>query len=151
MARSSGSAKAEGTRPRRFSAGVVPLRRGSEGWRVLVLRCYGNWDFPKGAVEAGEAPLDAALREVREESGLAGLELRWGEVFCETAPYAGGKVARYYLAESPSGDVHLPVSPELGGPEHHEFRWVSFDTAARLLPPRLLPVLAWARETAGRG
>jgi hypothetical protein len=42
---------------------------------------------------------------------------------------------------------HFPplVSPELGRPEHDEWRWVSCDEAAHLLPPRLQPVLAWAR------
>ena len=43
-------------------------------------------------------------------------------------PYARQKVARYYLGE-PSGEDVLPISPELGRPEHHEFRWVSFDEA----------------------
>ena len=137
------------------SAGIVVMRCFSEGWRCLVLRAYRNWDFPKGRVEPGEAPLQAALRETREETGLAGLELRWGDDFCETPPYAGGKVARFYLALSPSGEVSLPVSPELGRPEHHEFRWVDFAEAGRLLPPRLCAVLEWAqarlegREQAG--
>jgi len=39
-----------------------------------------------------------------------------------------------------------PVSPELGRPEHDEWRWVSFDEAEHLLPPRLQPILAWARK-----
>ena len=41
----------------------------------------------------------------------------------------------------------LAISHELGRPEHHEFRWVSFDEAEELLPPRLAPILDWARET----
>ena len=41
--------------------------------------------------------------------------------------------------------MKLPVSPELGRPEHQEFRWVSFDDAEDLLPPRLAGVLDWAR------
>ena len=109
-----------------------------------MLRAYRNWDFPKGVVEPGEEPLDAALREVREETGLGDLELPWGEVWRETEPYAAGKVARYYVAESARGNVVLPVNPALGRPEHHEFRWLGFDDAARLLPARLLPVLRWA-------
>lgn len=127
------------------SAGVVVVRRFAASWRYLVLRAYRNWDFPKGRIEPGETPLQAALREVREETSLAALEFRWGDDYCETAPYAGGKVACYFLAESPSGRVFLPVSPELGRPEHHEFRWVDFAQARLLLPPRLHPVLDWAR------
>jgi bis(5'-nucleosidyl)-tetraphosphatase len=40
--------------------------------------------------------------------------------------------------------VVLPVSPELGRPEHHEFRWVSYEEAHRLLSPRVDPILDWA-------
>jgi 8-oxo-dGTP pyrophosphatase MutT (NUDIX family) len=122
---------------------VVVVRRDS-GWRLLILRAYRNWDFPKGRVEPDEAPLDAAIRETAEEAAISDLAFNWGKAYCETAPYRG-KVARYYLAETGQATITLPVSPELGRPEHHEWRWASFDEAARLLPPRLLPVLAWAR------
>jgi hypothetical protein len=43
----------------------------------------------------------------------------------------------------------LPVSPELGRPEHHEYRWVTYEEARSLLPLRLLPILEWAREKLG--
>jgi bis(5'-nucleosidyl)-tetraphosphatase len=132
----------------KLAAGAVVLRRVDERWNCLVLRVYRNWDFPKGLVEPGEEPLDAALREVTEETGLRGLSLPWGKAWRETEPYAGGKVARYYVAESASGKVVLPVNPELGRPEHHEFRWLPLDDAARLLPPRLQPVLRWAQTVA---
>lgn len=132
--------------PTAFSAGVIVVRRDAKGWRLLVLRAYRNWDFPKGLVEPGEAPLDAAIRETAEETGVADLVFRWGEPYCETAPYRGGKVARYYLAETTQKSIILPVSPELGRPEHDEWRWVSFDEAERLLPSRLQPILAWARK-----
>lgn len=135
---------------KKFSAGVVVLRQQAQGWRCLVLRAWRNWDFPKGLVEPGEEPLQAALREVEEETGLTGLELRWGHEYRDTEPYAGGKVARYYVAVAPHGEVILPVSPELGRPEHHQFRWASFEDALRLLPPRLLPILDWARTLADR-
>jgi 8-oxo-dGTP pyrophosphatase MutT (NUDIX family) len=129
-----------------FSAGVVVVRREDSGWRVLVLRCYRNWDFPKGTVEPDEAPLDASVRETAEESSITDLAFRWCEVFCETAPYRRGKVARYYLAETTRNAITLPISPELGIPENHEWRWVSLDQAEKLLPQRLQPILAWARR-----
>jgi len=130
-----------------LSAGVIPLRRTWQGWRILVLRAYKNWDFPKGRVEPGEEPLDAAKREAIEETGLTQLEFPFGDIYRETLPYAGGKVARYYLAETSEEIVRLPISHALGRPEHHEYRWVSFDEAEDLLPPRLALVLDWARET----
>lgn len=133
-------------RERRFSAGVVPVRRDARGWRVLILRAFRLWDFPKGAVEAGETPRQAAVREAREETAIDDLVFRWGEAFTETAPYARGKVARYFVAESPRAAVRLRPSPALGRAEHHEFRWTTFDEARALLPPRLQPVLRWAER-----
>ena len=130
-----------------LSAGVIPLRRVAGGWRILVLRAYKNWDFPKGRVEPGEEPLDAAKREATEETGLTQFDFLFGDIYRETLPYAGGKVARYYIAETSEDIVRLPISHALGRPEHHEYRWVTFDEAEDLLPPRLALVLDWARET----
>ena len=64
----------------RLSAGVVVVRPADEGWRFLLLRAFNHWDFPKGMVEAGEEPLAAAIREVREESTIDDLEFAWGEI-----------------------------------------------------------------------
>ena len=131
----------------KLAAGAVVARREGGEWRLLVLRAYRNWDFPKGVVEAGEEPFAAARREVSEETGLTDLDFPMGEDHCDTLPYAGGKIARYYLAETTEESVRLPISAELGRPEHHEWRWVSFDEAEDLLPPRLAIVLDWVRRT----
>ena len=128
------------------SAGVVVVRLDAGDWRLLVLRAYRNWDFPKGMVEPGEAPLAAAIRETAEEASICDLDFHWGEGYCETVPYGRGKVARYYLAETTQQRITLPVSPKLGRPEHDEWRWVGYDEAERLLPARLQPILAWARK-----
>jgi bis(5'-nucleosidyl)-tetraphosphatase len=134
---------------RLLSAGVVVVRDNGDGWRVLLLRAYNYWDCPKGLVEPGEDPLTTAKREVREETGIGDLEFRWGTDFVETAPYAKNKVARYYLAESPAGVVKLPVSAELGRPEHHEFRWLGFAEGKGFVVPRLAVVLSWAANRIG--
>lgn len=120
------------------------MRRTREGPRYLLLRAYRYWDFPKGEVEPGEDPRAAAEREAREETSLSELRFRWGERYRETEPYGKGKVARYYLAESPRGTPELPLSPELGRPEHHEWRFASAEEARRLLVPRVRAVLDWA-------
>ena len=132
-----------------LSAGVVVVRHGADGCRYLLLRVYRYWDFPKGLVEAGESPLEAARREVAEETGLERLEFRWGEAYTETPPYGRGKVARYYVAEAPEGEPRLPVSPELGRPEHDEFRWVTYEEARALLNDRVRAVLDWAHALTG--
>jgi 8-oxo-dGTP pyrophosphatase MutT (NUDIX family) len=129
------------------AAGAVVFRRTPRGPRYLLLRAFKNWDFPKGLVETGEDQLDCAKREVAEETGLADLDYPFGEEFRETLPYAGNKVARYYLAETEQVEIIMPVSPELGRPEHHEYRWVSLGEAEELLPPRLAAVLDWAQRT----
>ena len=85
----------------RRSAGVVVVRRNRDAWNVLLLRAFAYWDFPKGRIEQGESPLEAARRETREETTLTDLDFRWGDLWIETEPYAGGKIARYYLAETP--------------------------------------------------
>jgi 8-oxo-dGTP pyrophosphatase MutT (NUDIX family) len=128
------------------AAGAVVFRRTPRGVKLLVLRAYNNWDFPKGLVENAEDMLSAARREVKEETGLSEVDYPFGEEFKETLPYANNKVARYYLAETGEHDIELPVSTALGRPEHHEFRWVSLDEAEDLLPPRLTVILDWVRH-----
>ena len=129
------------------ASGAVVFRRTPRGVKLLVLRAYNNWDFPKGLVESGEDMLVAARREVKEETGLTEVDYPFGDEFRETVPYANNKIARYYLAETEEHDIQLPISTALGRPEHHEFRWVSLDEAEDLLPPRLTVILDWVKQT----
>lgn len=132
--------------PRTLSSGVIVVRHQAGHLRFLLLRAYQHWDFPKGLVEAGESPIEAARREVAEETTLTELVFRWGEEYVETGPYWRNKVARYYLAEAPAGEVSLPVNPDLGRPEHEEFRWVTREEADELIRPRVARVLNWALQ-----
>lgn len=132
-----------------LSCGAVVVRKTEDGWLTLMLRAYQNWDFPKGLCENGESPFDAAVREVGEETGIDDLSFDWGDRHTETGPYNRGKVARYYLARTETEEVCLGVSPDLGRPEHHEYRWMSFDTAHDLSSPRVRLVVRWARQIVG--
>jgi bis(5'-nucleosidyl)-tetraphosphatase len=130
-----------------LSAGVVVVRRAEGSWRVLLLRVYNYWDCPKGLVESGEDALTTARREVLEESTIDDLEFAWGEVFTETPPYGREKkVARYFVARTGTETISLPVNPELGRPEHHEWRWCDWETAEQLVNDRLWAVLRWAQD-----
>ncbi len=130
-----------------LSAGVIVVRRDDDGkWKYLLLRAYGYWDFPKGIVEPGEDPIDAAKRETREETTITDLDFKWGYDFRETGPYnRGRKVARYYLAETKTKDISLPINPEIGKPEHDAYKWVTYEEAEKLVAPRVLEALRWAR------
>ena len=130
--------------PTRLSAGVVIVSLVNRKLRFLLLRAYRNWDFPKGLVEAGENPIDAALREVREETTLNNLSFDWGMGFIDTGPYNKGKISRYYIARSKETQVRLPINPDLGMPEHHEACWVEYTKALSIVSPRLQPVVRWA-------
>jgi 8-oxo-dGTP pyrophosphatase MutT (NUDIX family) len=133
----------------RLSCGAVVVRETDAGWRTLMLRAYRNWDFPKGICEEGEPPMEAAIREVGEETGITDLDFPWGDRSMETGPYSRGKTARYYLARTGHETVELGVAPEIGRPEHHEFRWVDFDEAYDLTTPRVRQVVQWARQIVG--
>ena len=62
---------------RETSAGGVVFRVDAGAPLFLLIRdSYANWGFPKGHLEAGERAEDAAVREVREETGLQELAVR---------------------------------------------------------------------------
>ena len=130
-----------------MSSGIVVVRKETGRWRYLFLRAYRNWDFPKGIVEPEEGPLETAKREVEEEAGITELHFPWGPVFKETMPYGGGrKIARYYIAETSQSTVTFSINPALGKPEHHEYRWLSYDEIKALSPQRLLAIIEWAND-----
>ncbi len=131
-----------------LSAGIVLVREERGTWKYLFLRAYRNWDFPKGIVEPGENPLEAAKREVKEETGISDLDFRWGPIYRETEPYSGGKkIARYYVAETRAGQVVFSVNPQIGRPEHHEYRWLTYPEIRELAPERLKDIIEWANRT----
>ena len=133
----------------KLSCGVVLARRTDDGWLTLMLRAYHHWDFPKGIRERGEEPMQAAIREVGEETSITELSFDWGDRYFETGPYSRGKIARYFIAATGQEEVVMGPSPETGEPEHHEWRWGSFDEAYDLGSPRVRQIVQWARQVIG--
>lgn len=134
---------------KRRSFGIVPVSQtGGEFPLFLILRCYRNWDFPKGGADPGETPLEAAKREMMEETGIQQCAFEWGDVSMDSEIYGDAKVATYFLARVEKTVITLPINTRLGHPEHDEYRWVAVAEARALLPRRLVPILNWAERVA---
>lgn len=59
-----------------ISAGGIVVRKSGSVWEVLVMKDMNdNWTFPKGLVEKGEEPAEAAKREIKEEVGISQITL----------------------------------------------------------------------------
>jgi 8-oxo-dGTP pyrophosphatase MutT (NUDIX family) len=54
-----------------FSSGGIVARKGGGGFYVLLIKdSYGRWTWPKGHIDKGESPEEAARREIKEETGV---------------------------------------------------------------------------------
>ena len=105
------------------------------------------WQMPQGGIDAGEAPLDAALREAGEETGIAADKLQLiaeapGEFFYDLPAEMVGKVwkqpwrgqrQRWFLFRFTGDDRHVNIAtPE---PEFRAWRWVDPAEVPALIVP----------------
>jgi 8-oxo-dGTP pyrophosphatase MutT (NUDIX family) len=149
-------------RERHHSAGVIVFRDESPRSYLLMRSAVTKrpvWEFPKGALETGETEIEAAARELEEETGLGSGDYRLLDGFHEEEWYhftrrGDGDVRHirkrvaYFLAEWRSGEVH--VSREAS---RHE--WVDAETAMRMIRfPEKRRILAraegWLTERRGQ-
>lgn len=119
------------------SYGVIPFHRGDAGLEVFLIHQYGSggdtlWTFPKGRPERGETPLQTALRECKEETGMTpetlieNLPIETSYVFIRN----GEKVEKtsVYFVSLMSGKT-FSVQPE----EVSEAGWFLIDAARERL------------------
>ncbi len=99
-----------------FSAGGVVFRKNENGQpEILLIRVKTRWSFPKGNIERGEPKDQAALREVKEETGVDAKILDYlGEVdyWYNIGLTKIHKFVYYYLMEYLYGDV-VPQKEEI--------------------------------------
>ena len=96
---------------------------------VLLIRdAYSHWGLPKGHLEADETAEGAALREVREETGLdelvLGPHLQTIDWYFQSSGAMVHKFCHFYLIEAPLGEP-LPQLDE----GITECCWLTFDAA----------------------
>ena len=97
---------------------IVPTRRAADGSRVLAL--------PKGHVDPGETPIEAARREVREETGIVAEPVReLGETryWYRRDGRTIGKEVQFFLFEHVGGDIADHDD------EVEEVRWITLERA----------------------
>ncbi|HEX6307027.1 MAG TPA: NUDIX domain-containing protein [Longimicrobiales bacterium] len=124
------------------SAGVIVFQRSTTGCRFLLLLSRLTkrplWEFPKGGVDPGETLEQAALRELREETGLDAASIRIIDSFEHREEYRftsgkgdGRTLVRkevtYFLAESLSTDITLSAH------EASQYAWLPLEDAIRKL------------------
>jgi dihydroneopterin triphosphate diphosphatase len=116
------------------------LRPGVSGLEVLTLRrgptgrSPGSWETVHGHIEAGETPLAAALRELREETGLEPARL-----------YNLSRVEAFYRHRT--DDITLiPVFAGVVDPRAEVRHSSEHDRAEWLAPPEAAARFSWPRE-----
>ena len=153
--------------PPPLSAGVLLFRMRDDQVEVLLIKPggpfwrnkdVGAWMIPKGGVEKGEAPAEAALREFEEETGT---KLTAVPFPLTKVRQAGGKWVEAFALE---GDLdaekvlsnHFEVEwPPRSGrvesfPECEQARWMPLAEARRMMLPSQLPLLDALEEKLAR-
>ena len=140
------------------SAGILLFSERAAGTEVMLIKPggpfwrnkdAGAWMIPKGLIEPGEAPAEAALREFAEETGT---RLDAVPFPLATIRQSGGKIVEVFAVEGDldaasiqSIEFELEWPPKSGErqrfPEADEARWMSIDEARRMILPSQLPVL----------
>jgi 8-oxo-dGTP pyrophosphatase MutT (NUDIX family) len=109
-------------------AGGIVFRREDGAISILLVRARRDpavWIFPKGHIEPGETPADAALRETREEAGVSGDIV--GPIGAPNEFHNGRERVRvqYFL-------IHAVT--ETAETDGREKQWFAFDDAVSAVP-----------------
>ena len=100
----------------------------------------GIYDIPKGKIDPGEFPLEAAIREAKEEAGIDITHL-------DSGPFMFDRIT-LWLAESYQ-EPYIGVNPITGQKEHVGYAWINGATLEAQCLDYLRPGIKWARKYLG--
>lgn len=83
------------------SCGAIIFKKFQKQWKVLLIKQINkDWGFPKGHMEAGENELETAIREVKEEVSLIGVDIDTKYQYSNSyvLPSGKSKIVVYFLA-----------------------------------------------------
>ena len=115
-----------------FSAGIVVYYQRKEKIEYLLLHYEsGHWDFPKGKIEKGESKQDAAIRELKEETGLSvkiqeDFEHTFEYFFKDKSGELYKKKVYFFVGKSKTKKIKLSF-------EHIGFKWLEYEAAKQQL------------------
>lgn len=93
----------------RAAGGIVVAPHGE----VVMIRRSGHWDLPKGHIEAGESAEVCAVREIEEETGVAGAKIE--RYLCNTL-HAYNVYGAWELKQTSwfwlTADTKVPLTPQ---------------------------------------
>ena len=95
---------------------------------------YGEWDLPKGVIERGEEPIDTAIRETLEETGL----ISDIDFMAISRIHLKHKNLHLFLGVNLDGVVTLEENPETGELEHIEYAWMTIEEMKEKCMPSLI-------------
>ena len=114
---------------KQFSAGIVVYCLSNDKPEYLLLHYLsGHWDFPKGKIESGEDKKEAALRELKEETGITDIYVH--DDFLESLSYRFKDPAKvliyktvyFFVGRVAKKDISLSY-------EHKGFCWLPYPEA----------------------
>jgi 8-oxo-dGTP pyrophosphatase MutT (NUDIX family) len=130
------------------TAGFIIFRKTDQGIKFLLMYKGGSyWNFPKGHLESGETDLEAAFREVYEETGLKKSDLKiipefrtYERFSFKTDTKIITKNIVLYLAETKKANIY--VDPN----EHYGFAWFLYKEATKIIGPKYVGIKKALRQ-----
>lgn len=116
------------------SFGIIPIHKKNSKFYILLVKNSkgGHWGLPKGTPELNEVPLETAVRELEEETGITEIKIKESITFKESYVFEQNKKSynktnTYFIGFVSKMDLNNNLD------EIDEIKWVEIDKAKDIL------------------